>query len=252
MSSATAGKGSILSRGNGESPTETFTTIAEVTSIGGPNMKAETIDVTNMDSGGWREFITSLKDAGEVQFGLNFLPGNATHIALIQDEIDTLVRNYRIEWPDGKVAAALATGSAGANTGITWTAVRAGTAGNSITVALVDPGTTSSLSVAVSGKAITVTLAYSGGITSTAAQVKTAIESSIAASALVTPTLTSGNSGAGIVSAVAATALSGGRGSRWLLPGIINNFTAGAQIDAALTADVTLKISGEPTIEGVS
>lgn len=252
MSNATAGKGSIFSRGDGATPTEAFTAIAEVTSITGPNMTAETIDVTNMDSGGWREFITSLKDAGEVSFGLNFQPGATSHIALIQDEIDTQVRNYRIEWPDAKVAATLATGSAGSNTGITWTAVRAGAVGNDITVRMVNPGTTASLSVSVSGKAITVNLAYSGGITSTAAQVRTAVLASAAAAALVTPTLTGGNSGAGVVSAVGATNLSGGRGSRWVLPGIINNFSVSAAIDRALEASVTLKVSGQPTIEGVS
>lgn len=62
----------------------------------------------------------------------------------------------------------------------------------------------------VSGRAIKVTLAYSGAITSTASQVKAAIEADLFANKLVTVTLAPGNSGAGIVTAMAATNLVGG------------------------------------------
>lgn len=92
MSSATSGKGTLLKREG--------TTIAEVRNISGPSMKAETIDVTNMDSGGWREFITSLKDGGEVTFDVNFLPAAATHLAVLQDFVDSVISTWSLVWTD--------------------------------------------------------------------------------------------------------------------------------------------------------
>ena len=47
-------------------------TVAEVNSITGPNMTRETIDVTSLDSsGGYREFIASFRDSGEVTLNMN-------------------------------------------------------------------------------------------------------------------------------------------------------------------------------------
>lgn len=253
MSSATTGKGTIFSRGNGETPTETFTPIAEVTTFGIPGGQTETIDVSNMDSGEYREFISGFKNAGDIKFDVNFLPGNSGHLALIQGMVDGDVRNWRVEFTDAKVAATLATGTEGGNNGITWAAVRGGVPGNSITVALVNPGGTGALSVAVSGKAITVTLGRtSGTITSTAAQVITAIQASVAASALVTVDDTGASTGAVAVGAVAATNLAGGRGSRWTLPGIVQEDSFTMDPNDALKASFGIKITGTPTMEGVS
>ena len=70
---AFAGVGSLLKRGNGAVPVETFTAIAEVNSITGPNKSRSTIDATSLDSaGGYREFIAGFRDAGEVTFTANF------------------------------------------------------------------------------------------------------------------------------------------------------------------------------------
>ncbi len=56
------------------------TTIKEVCDISGPAMKAGTIDTTSHDStGGWREFVTTLKEGGEVTFQINYDPAHATH-----------------------------------------------------------------------------------------------------------------------------------------------------------------------------
>lgn len=103
-----------------------------------------------------------------------------------------------------EVKASLLTGSVAANNGLTWTSTLTGKLGNDVTVQLVDPKANSqSLSVAVVGKAITVNLATSnlGAITSTAANVATAIGASIEASALVTVGNTLTSSGAGVVAA---------------------------------------------------
>lgn len=56
------------------------TAIAQVTNISGPGLSADTIDVTSHDStGGYREFLQSLKDGGEISLDLNFDPTGATH-----------------------------------------------------------------------------------------------------------------------------------------------------------------------------
>lgn len=110
-------------------------------------------------------------------------------------------------------AASLDTGVEGNDNAITWTAQAKGTGGNSIRVALVDPGVADqSLSVAVSGNDITVNLATNSvpAITSTAAEVMAAIAADTDAAALVAVADKGTSDGAGVVAAVAQTNLSGG------------------------------------------
>lgn len=103
MSLAVSGFGTLVKRevpvGSG-----TYVAIAEVKSINGPNLSTDTIDVTHMASpGGYREFIASFKDGGEVTFELNFLPQDGTQDAstgLIADFNARLVRSYQIAFPD--------------------------------------------------------------------------------------------------------------------------------------------------------
>ncbi|WP_336774204.1 phage tail tube protein [Paenibacillus sp. MMO-58] len=57
--------------------------VAELTSIGGLELSADTIDVTSLDSnGGYREFIGGFKDAGEVSLSGFFNPGDSGQSAL--------------------------------------------------------------------------------------------------------------------------------------------------------------------------
>lgn len=100
-------------------------------------------------------------------------------------------------------------GSAGAfatllNNGITWTAVTMGSAGNSITVALVSGGTAGAEVVTVTGTAISVQI--QSGV-STRTQVLTAVQASTAASALVSISVASGGTAATLL---AATPLASG------------------------------------------
>lgn len=94
------------------------------------------------------------------------------------------------------------------------TALEPGTAGNDITVTLVDPpGNDATLDVTVVGTAITVSLATDGAsaITSQADQVVDAINADTDAKALVSASAAVGDSnGDGVVTAFAATALTGG------------------------------------------
>jgi len=55
------------------------TAIAELTNIGGPGVKADTIDVTSHDSPNkFREFLAGVKDGGEVSIEGNFIPTDTT------------------------------------------------------------------------------------------------------------------------------------------------------------------------------
>lgn len=68
-SNAFSGVGSEFRRYSGAS----WSKIAEVNSISGPGMSREMIDVTSLDStGGYREFIPSFRDGGQVTLNMNF------------------------------------------------------------------------------------------------------------------------------------------------------------------------------------
>ena len=57
----------MAERALGTTLTVDATTVAGLTSIGGLELSADTIDVTTLDSdGGYREFVAGFKDAGEV------------------------------------------------------------------------------------------------------------------------------------------------------------------------------------------
>jgi predicted secreted protein len=91
--------GTQLQRGDGATPTETFSPIANVTDITPPGIERETYDVTAHDSeDGWREFIGGLKDGGEVEIELNYDPRE--HDSLVADFADGVPRNYKVVWPN--------------------------------------------------------------------------------------------------------------------------------------------------------
>lgn len=73
--------------------------IAEITSIKGPGMKRETIEVTSLDStGGWKEFIAGFREAGTLSLSMNFRRGN---LDLFMEDFESDVeQNYEIVIPD--------------------------------------------------------------------------------------------------------------------------------------------------------
>ena len=114
--SALAGYGVLLKIGDGGG-SETFTTIAEVKDIEGPELELEAKEVTSHDSGGWREYISTLLTGGEVSFDLNFIPTHATHsysAGLVRDLVNRTKRNFQLVFPDSGTTtwqfAALVTG----------------------------------------------------------------------------------------------------------------------------------------------
>lgn len=63
-----------------------FGDIAEVVSFNPPQMTRGTVDATNQTSSdGYREFITGLRDSGEVSVELNFVPSDGTQRLLVGD-----------------------------------------------------------------------------------------------------------------------------------------------------------------------
>ncbi|MDT0499719.1 MULTISPECIES: phage tail sheath subtilisin-like domain-containing protein [unclassified Halomonas] len=114
---------------------------------------------------------------------------------------------------EGATAATLTLGNAPANTGITYTATTAGTAGNNVRIRYVDPGSASAtLAVTVDGSDITVTLATDaeGAITSTAADIVTAVNGEAEAAALVTAAAAEGSDGTGLARSRGYQSLAGG------------------------------------------
>lgn len=85
------------------------TAIASLTSIDGVGVSSDSIETTALDNeSGYRTFVTSLKDAGEVSLSGHF--DFTAHNPLLADFEDGSVDTYTIEFPD-----------VGTTTGTTWT-----------------------------------------------------------------------------------------------------------------------------------
>jgi predicted secreted protein len=100
---ATSGFGTLLKRGDAGSP-EVFATIAEVKNITALNLTIETLDATSHSStGGYREWLPSFKDAGEITAEMNFVPGDPAQnpdTGLISDFDNRTLKNFRLVFPD--------------------------------------------------------------------------------------------------------------------------------------------------------
>lgn len=145
--------------------------------------------------------------------------------------------------------AVLSTALTGNNNDLDFTSVLSGVAGNSTTIQYVDPGVTHILSVAVVGQVITVTLGYAtGAISSTAANIKTIIDATPAAAALVTVANKAANDGTGLVTALAATPLATGTATGWTAT--TDDMTNASDVVTAVFTDYST--DAEPTNIGSS
>jgi predicted secreted protein len=106
MTSAITGVGAEFQLGDAASP-EVFTKVAEVISISGPELSAEQVEVTSLDStGGYKEFIPGLLDGGSVTIEFNYVDGNTQQEAL-RTRVSTASQtalNYRIQLPDSPLS----------------------------------------------------------------------------------------------------------------------------------------------------
>lgn len=100
---ATSAHNTFLKVGDGSSP-EVFSKIAEVMSISGGGIKLDTKEVTHQDSPDhYREKIATLLSVGDITFGINFLPQNATHsvsAGLVYLQVNRTNRNFQIVMTD--------------------------------------------------------------------------------------------------------------------------------------------------------
>lgn len=104
MSDALSSQGTYISYGDSASP-NAFTEVGEVSSISGPTPDSEEIDVTHLRSvGGFREYLQSFKDGGELSVTANYLPGNATQDGATGVRslfLSGAIRGWKINLPDG-------------------------------------------------------------------------------------------------------------------------------------------------------
>ena len=99
---AIAAIGTQLLRGDGvDGSSVNYTPIAEVKRFRPPNPSIETHDVTALDStGGYREFISGLKDGGEFTIDMNLVPGDAGQANLRADFNAKVRRDFKCIFPD--------------------------------------------------------------------------------------------------------------------------------------------------------
>jgi len=90
MTSAVLGLGTTLGVGSGASP-QVYTTIAEVLSITGPNLTAEDIDVTNLDSTS-KEYISGVSDGGTIDFECNWISSDQQE--QVRDDVEAGTTRY--------------------------------------------------------------------------------------------------------------------------------------------------------------
>ena len=121
----------------------------------------------------------------------------ANGLAAIEHGIDGLYVSFPV---DGATKATYTPDTGIPNANLTYTAVAIGPAGNNVRVRYNIAGASQALSVTVAGNDISVNLATNGSSvpTSTAAQIKTAVEASAPASALVTVANAASNDGTGV------------------------------------------------------
>ena len=94
---AVSSHGTLLKLGDGADP-EVFTTIAEVKDISGPEMSLNMEDATSHDSGGWREEIATLLEAGDISFDINYT-ADTTHETLQTAQYNRERLSFQIVFP---------------------------------------------------------------------------------------------------------------------------------------------------------
>jgi len=96
MTNAVASFGALLKKHISGS---TWASVGEVTTLTGPNMSRETIDVTSLSStGGYREFIAGLRNPGTITCTMNF---NRTDYDTMKADFESdEAKDYELILPD--------------------------------------------------------------------------------------------------------------------------------------------------------
>lgn len=98
MTNAVSSVGALLKKYTGTA----WASVGEVTTISGPTMSRETIDVTSLAStGGYREFIAGFRDPGTMTFTMNF---NRTDYDTMKTDFESdTEQDYELILPDDDV-----------------------------------------------------------------------------------------------------------------------------------------------------
>lgn len=97
--SAYFGLGIELRIGDG-AVSQTFTPIPGCGSFSGPGQTRDTIDTTSHSStGGYREYISGLRDGGEITFDINWLFGETAQDALADSFDDNATVDWQMYFP---------------------------------------------------------------------------------------------------------------------------------------------------------
>ncbi len=95
------GVGTTLAYGDSASP-EVFTSVGKVANIGGPEIAKDEIEDTTLDSpNNFKEFLSGLKDGGQVTFTVHYTPATANQEQIITDvnaDSSTARKNWRMTW----------------------------------------------------------------------------------------------------------------------------------------------------------
>jgi predicted secreted protein len=87
--------------GDGAAPTEAFTVVPSVKTLGGPKTDSTQIDTTTLDTlGGYETFVMGLLKPGTLDFEVVWDPADVTQSAVRADFASRTLRNWQIVWPD--------------------------------------------------------------------------------------------------------------------------------------------------------
>jgi hypothetical protein len=100
-SQAQLGYGALFQREIDGAP-GTWATVTETLKVGGPNMKMDMKEVSNMLSPAtFKEFIAGLRDGGTFTFDCNYLPKDAVQTKLISDFNAGTLKKWQLVLPGG-------------------------------------------------------------------------------------------------------------------------------------------------------
>ena len=104
MTVAAIGHGVKLQRASDASPA-VFTTVGEILEINGPTFSKDAVEATHTESPGrFREFISGLRDGGEITATIALDPDSAdgsSHKEMVDDWKSDDAHQYRMLFPDG-------------------------------------------------------------------------------------------------------------------------------------------------------
>lgn len=77
------------------------TTPQEITSIDGPSVTNDEINVSNFNSGVFKEFLVGMSDPGQITLNMNYIAGDAGQIGMIADAIANpkTLRTWTLDFP---------------------------------------------------------------------------------------------------------------------------------------------------------